>query len=822
MTKIDLDWTFDHIPAEDEIEPPPLPPPPEPRPDKEHRRRWRLPLALLTLVAIAGLGVYGFSWFGWQRLRSQIAAEIAYEDERSFARDAQMVAALQSKTSEAWVRQRADEAGAGLPSPLPAANLRPLPEPGEVLRLTTPAPDTFEVTVLRTFVDSAGERYQFEFTQRYRNLGPGLWERLPPDESRLRDTSTWNGRRLTATYPVLDAPWMEQALPQIDAYLVALCEEWDCPFRPPIMVTFSGRLSDLPSPPEDWRAADAAPTHPIIFDLPSRPSQYPSRAVLPSPQLAGYPHDEAAAAALIRATAVHLLGYLAEELFPPRRIGENYFFDALLARAEVRLGISAPPTVEITPYEFAPPAQLWQDNRASPRSDLPFRLQALSFLDFALAAQPASAELRLLRNLRRQSNLDDWLAASLDVEAAPLVEAWVASVTAGFASSATPWERLDGLAYACEGSAGLVREGRLHTLPLAGGSLWLSPHGLSPDGTRLAVVAPGVQFESQLQLQILDLNGSDVQLVSEGGFWPLGWSASGQLVYLSQGGEAGEETCGDFPCRLRAYDPATGRDYDVIRQPVSPSLGIFLGGLSLWSPDRSALGLTLTDDSPEGESRAVPAIVSLIDPVQALIPAREGHSPVLSPDGTRVAVIVGGAIWDSNPPSRTSLEVVDLETQATTTLLTSEALAAEGQPELILGAEWSPDGAVLAVLTSGEQNSLLLLPTDGNPPRTLATSTDSFPIPLGFSADSRYLAALNMSGDRGGLRLYDLHTDGGEIFIAAAWGYEFFSKFAAWSPTGHLLAVAGPGGLYVTDPATGEFYWINSHRACRLAWYDLP
>jgi len=221
MSETDLDWTFDNIPSGEPADPPTpsLPAPrrwpaaparPVPRPGL---RGWRRP-ALLIGLALLGLGALVLALVyrdGWQRLRDQIAQEIAYEDAQSQARNVAAVRTLHVWATEDWGKRRLAEAAAGLAATLPAENLLPLAEPPRLDDLRLVEPYVYEANVLRRYADSAGQVYTFALTQRYRSTGPGLWARLPPVEPNPAETLTWAGRRISVTFPLADQPWIRNA-----------------------------------------------------------------------------------------------------------------------------------------------------------------------------------------------------------------------------------------------------------------------------------------------------------------------------------------------------------------------------------------------------------------------------------------------------------------------------------------------------------------------------------------------------------------------------------------------------------------------------------
>jgi hypothetical protein len=718
MSETDLDWTFDNIPSGEHVDPPPAAPQlprararmnavarlrlvsaGQPMPRGWRRAAFMLGLALLGLGALA-LGL--FYRRGWERLRDQLAQEIAYEDAQSRARNLGAVQALHTWATEDWGKRRLAEAAAGLAATLPAENLLPLAEPPRLEELRLIEPSVYEANVLRRYADSAGQVYTFALTQRYRSTGPGLWARLPPLEPAPAETTTWAGRHISATYPLADQPWMAMALPQIDAYLSDACADWGCPAGLRLPIAFTGQVAELPRLGVVDRPPDAAAGggYPIIFDLAFRTRHYPRRVLLPSLQLAGRPYDAAASQALVRAITVHLLGQVAADLTVGNRSQYNVFLDALVARAEVRLGLSRLPPTGLALEDYVPVTELWREivgNRGSSRPPgLAPRLQAAWFLESAVGERLASADASLLLHLRWARSLPAWLEDSLQVDGAAAVASWEAAAQARLAAAAPPdWDRLSGLAYGCPDGLWLVRAGRPERLPLDPRYAQLSPLALSPGGRYLAVylAQPGAE-----QLQLLDLSDYSLRTVAPGRTRPLGWTPAGQLALLNESlFSSSEVLAGGFSL----YDPASGKlvslsDSAVVQPPA--------GLEGAWSASHERLSLSLLHERASGKAAAI---------------------------------------------------------------------------ETIPGA-----------------------------------SASAFP--LGFSADGRYLAFFDQraSDAERALLALDRETGTPQPLLAGA-------TAAAWSPSGHQLALAGPGKLFVTDPATGRHQWITG-ADCSPVWYTLP
>ena len=220
-----LDWSFANAP--DDSGQTEAGPSQARGPSKSPRRHLsrRLIVALLGVAALIGLGAWLFLRVGLLRIQSQLAAQITYEDQRARAGDVAAVLALQAPDQQPWRDQVAAQVRLGLVAPLPAGDLLPAGTPPRLASVDPLGGDLFSAIVTRDYVDSAGKIYSFDLTQRYRNLAPGQWERLPTDTTALITTTVFQGQRLSVTVPTADLPWQMPALQQADDLLVQTCAD---------------------------------------------------------------------------------------------------------------------------------------------------------------------------------------------------------------------------------------------------------------------------------------------------------------------------------------------------------------------------------------------------------------------------------------------------------------------------------------------------------------------------------------------------------------------------------------------------------------------
>jgi hypothetical protein len=704
----------------------------------------------------------------------------------------------------------------------------PVPNSARLLSLESPQPGLFEAVVLRAYADASGAVYHFELVQRYRNRGPGLWERLPLDEAPLAPSTWWRGQRLLANLASADLPLLNEILPAVDAALVRACADWACPSDLRVPLVFAGRVGDLPPPGFAPREEPGA--YPIAFDLAAVPRPDPRRLVVAAPSLAGRPHDDLARQALTRSLAASALAYVAGELTGSARRPADDFLDALIAREEIRLGLSAPAAPRLPPPAYVPPEDLWHAEAlppdATPADDLARRWQALAFLDFALAGQPPQVDGRLLVALRRRERFDDWLDTASVGSGGEVLAAWRQRLHAEFEGATTiPLSALDGLAYHCPDGAWLIRAGRRQPLVpgLGRGAPVLDPAGLSPDGRHLAVTAWSA--EGWIRLELYDLEtGARQVVVSSPNLSLVGWTAAGELlIYALLPPDEPSAGIGLWRLRPDAPEPRL-----VLASAVNPALS---GLLPQGSAGRGLLGLTLVD--PPVALR--PALLSLADEV-SLRPLSPGFGfgPALAPDASAVAFV-------SRPVSPAGLPTaaIGIEWQAqdpgapAQSGLLAAGLARDGVPPTYAASlHWSPDGQALAFVASGDGygTRLFLFDRAAQALTQVAGGRGHYLLPLRFSADGRYLAYLQNVGSEPFLWwiVRDLST-GLETRHAFDFGHlrriqtgllqPISSGVGAWSPAGHLLAVSSPAGLFVTDPATNDRRWLTLEPCGRVVWW---
>jgi hypothetical protein len=863
MSSPQFDWSFSDAPDDNltpEAAPPPSPTPQAPRRPWLTVRRRRLILALASLAAVAGLAAWMFTRLGWLRLQSQLAAQVANEDQRALAGDVNAVLAVQAAGQPGWRDQLAADVRLGLAAPLPAGDLRPAGTPPRLSRLDPLGGDFFAATVTRDYVDPSGQTVALDLVQRYtcpncgagagRNFAPGGWERMAPDLSAFAATTSFRGQRIAVQVPTTDLPWLGPALLQADDLIVQACADWGatCPADWRVALAFSApewlanpynSAGEWPRDSGQWTDQSQRPAGlPRIFFLSGTPPPYS----LSTPLLTGRPHDAAAQAAFSRSIAVQLLGLFAGEVAgetfgEPGRASNDYFLDALVARVEARHLSAATTPRPNAPQDYVPLKVLWQaagDGQAERgrRTDLPWRREVFDFLNAALAGQPPAADGRLLRSLRLGggASLDEWLARGLGSAAGGLTDQWTQQTLAAFAARpATNWSQYDGLLMACGDGLYQVRGGAVQlVLPDSGHTAFTTEalSEVSPDGRYAALATYQASSDSagtqstMTDLQVIDLARGSV-VGSAGSPWYeavqiIGWSASNELIFAVHDPQ-NNQTDSARVLQLFTYLPYGGPPQRLRPDPIDA--GTISSGV--WSADHTLLFLGLAEEFPRGHFRTVPAVLTLNPPGAVLQLPQVGDSAALSPDGRRVAYIhIANADDQSNATAVLDagiswLDVLDLTTGSITGLAASNEIGLPQGIQHFASPVWSADGQTFAWMaypnTPGDY--LLSAPAAGGPAH-VSTSSAGQLFPDGFSPDGRYLLAVSRQAPLVAPQfwLFDQQAPGVPPPLIGT------AASTVWMPGGHRLVIAGPAGLSALDPATGAWEWLGSWQNCQLRW----
>jgi hypothetical protein len=442
-----------------------------------------------------------------------------------------------------------------------------------------------------------------------------------------------------------------------------------------------------------------------------------------------------------------------------------------------------------------------QGAAASVTDSLALRQQALGFVDFALAGQPATVEGGLLRQLRKRGSLLLWLRVALGERAAEAAPGWRAAALGQW--PAAPQSSYAGQVLVCGERALVLGRAGLQSVSAHPQGQQFVAAELSPDGGTLAAL---ILARSTTKLVLFDLvHGTLEPLPVAQPATLLGWRPSGELLYLEVHPDNGPSSVWRL-MRLRQYDPASDAFTTVLSEPVV----LPWSERTLWSPDRRSLSLALYVGGLEAQALSRLALVTPGTGRQVglrLLPT-PGYAPAYSPAGDRLAVFSGGdPFLGTNDADGWRLNLIDLRHRGQLmTVLTAAGVEAWDFSQV--GAlDWSPDGRWLTFMRvgSGGGPESYLVPAEGGRARSLDVGVrNAGSFALGFSADSRYVAVTVIGGLAGTneIVVFDLAAP------AKAAPQRYLAQTAAWSGEGHRLLMGGPAGVYDVDPATGKFSWL--------------
>lgn len=148
--------------------------------------------------------------------------------------------------------------------------------------------------------------------------------------------------------------------------------------------------------------------------------------------------------------------------------------------------------------------------------------------------------------------------------------------------------------------------------------------------------------------------------------------------------------------------------------------------------------------------------------------------PSLSPDGTRIAWIVGdSAVWVMNADG-------------------SDAAALTDRSGYRMFPRWSPDGSRIAYIRTGDPGDIVVMNADGSGAQVLSTpAVDEYS--ASWSPDGSRLA-VNVSGADPGLLVMNVAT------TAQEWIRQGTSSGPAWSPDGSIILFSDGNQLHTIAP----------------------
>jgi Tol biopolymer transport system component len=317
---------------------------------------------------------------------------------------------------------------------------------------------------------------------------------------------------------------------------------------------------------------------------------------------------------------------------------------------------------------------------------------------------------------------------------------------------------------------------------------------VSPDGLRLVYSAV---TDAGTAVVVRGAEGAE-HVVAEPGFWPR-WSPNGQWIAFTTSnpeGGAGEvfviRPDGDDRRRLstrpsQIYGLCWTRDsrWVVFGSDVEGASNLWVAPVNGGEPTRITRGPG-ESDSPSisydgrrlafsyGLSKSAIHLASSPGaPLIRIMSQEQAHALAISPDGGRLAVILGGL------PRGFSLAVYDFETQSLRTVggLDAESVA------------WMPDGRSLVVTAPAPNQDALWVwrvPLDGGLFEPLVRARNRWEWP-DVSPDGDRLAGSRIVEGRSELVVVDLATGGEQVLDTAA------ERLAVrWSPDGAWIAWSSP------------------------------
>jgi hypothetical protein len=800
MSTPDLDWTFGPAPAADD-EPPPNTAPRRPRPNSRaalrlSRRTW----LLLGAVAVLALGLtVALPLIQNARSRQAVEQVVAKQEAARLAGDWDALSATYAADNVGWAITRVLRLRNGwLPTPISLPGLHADGRPGRVSRFQVIGPQLARADVQRGFVLANGAHVTFAMPQFYQFTQaagqPAAWLQAPPPETPNDQAQHIHGPRVDVTYYPDDGDLASRVATDLSDLLVRACVDWNCPPELHVAVTFNPRDPASAASPAAFDSLLGSLSLQIIL---GRPSTYPTTEVNLASRLAGgYPADAAASEAVRRAAGVQALILVAQQLAPNTLMhGENAYLDAMIAREASRLGIDAPGLrqMQIANPLFNP-MELWSVPLLHFTTDgaLP---EALVILNQILADRDVTDEQRLMHALNTAADAETWLAAGLGLERGEVELRIIQALDPRFPSGQWPSFEPD-LALSCPTGPVLASlDGQ--TAPLFDGNYPDSSiDGWSPDGRHVALRVSG-------RLSVVDLSNHTGLFLPMASFQegiPPAWASNVVLVY---------------PASTFSKDSRPPfSNVELIFYNVSElGFGILPDYVSyLAAPSRAWAVLS---GEPFGAGPEL-ALIRALGPQVSRNPifiAADGYNPAWSADSQHLAF----ALHDS---SLVSLVVFDLASRDKRTILTSDNTAVPNHPRASgssLMPAWSPAGDRLAVVSvTNAGNGFggwagLIRPDGAGFKRLPDARANMAPEALAYSPDGLFLAvSLFDNAGAHGVAIYS--ADG--ALLRGLPGFQV----AAWSPTGHILALTSLDGVSLLHEPDATPQQIGPAGCTELAW----
>lgn len=837
-----------------------------------HFTRWMwLTLGGLTITVILGLLV--FSWGNQRRVAADVRHLFSTEEEAALTGNLSLLADSTAQGYTDWLNTRLTLAQKNAAAPAPALLFNPSPQVGDLISLTTFAPDIMQADILRTYTGPEGESTRFITTQFYQYQEG--WKRTPTPPYFSGELRQFEGRRLSIIHFERDANVINTLGPYLDNILNSACVEWNCADNFNLSLQF---LEDTPS----FDPSPETSQEPLILRLLAYTDTVWLDAAplgLPAPHIVGTPADDASRAAFQHVLGQQVLLYAAQRFVSDADgATRNALAYALVARLAVRLQLDSASKLNVAQAPLATDLQALWDLRAAfrwedhPQRQLAFH-SALTVLNILLQDQPLTVEQALFQQLRRRNNPRGWLADGLGIEYAD-VQAALARAGRTTLSAQLPPGAEPTLALQCVSGPQLYFESENRTLPFITGPFfdaqisgwpWLFTGNAvwSPDGNYLLLNVSGqtaVLNLAQPSLSWLGVSGNEYALL------PRGWVSETVVAYLAESEvrfvdiTQPEKLIPSFPATDYEWSPNGARAALV----WNPTEGLSNGLITVLAAGREELLAVDAGFMPVWIENGTSLVYGQFQHELGQTTTRLRRADIIN--GIRYTVAEGDSMWSIVARHNTTFDDIWTVNQMRTNLITPGQVLVipiqDSEEQVVITRDiltvnnaifpnWgyiadlisSPDGERLAMMLAGsraeEPYGLLLINTAGslngelsatlldtgvgNPQRLVRSNpedsrlqliTSGFILPPRFSADGNLLALLTEENDLPTLKVY-----------AAASGRPVFSQpnttSFAWSATGQRLAVTTYDGTFIVDDAlnASSSNIVVTHEPCEGIWW---
>lgn len=584
-----LDWTV----VDDPEEPEPTPAssqPPRPRP-KTGRRLWPALVALLILAT---------GTLVWWATQDQTQVR----------------------------RTRAVRAIAEQPLPAPLPGLVAIDQP--LVEAATELPGgALEVTAVHSYTGVDGTQLSFRATRTYETDGTV--------RARPLVSTTIEGAHLQILYEARDGELVEDLAPFLDSVLADACVQWECPSDVHVTLDLTGDRPALASSP------DAAQLMPVnrVFAYAGSFVVMSETLRLPRPSSYGTPVDDntrsywrrAIADAALVQLALQVRGHPDQRFFAPS-LTHNAFFYALVLRQAARSGVEDEQwlTLMMPPEPGQTMAELWAQQTRIDHEPVAVQAElraALGFLN-PLIGRDEQLERVLFHNLKPDAGLDAWLARSFAGAGRSALDTFynltgdsTKRLLDDLAEPGSDWTAI-----------GSCAEGQVIWTPL-GDEYHLGLSAKVPVAARVVGARPTLTG-----LDLAVALGDQVALRSAG---------TGRLEWAAGAGSGASAFAGWLGSLAALYQFDRGQptqDIVLVRPDEPADIVATLTDVAELVPAPSGdLGVTLGPSVMDPGAPVVggQTLNTVMPPIDLTVEMGTGFTPAWSPDGQRLAVILGPA-----------------------------------------------------------------------------------------------------------------------------------------------------------------------------------